>query len=78
MVAGYYDLLNVTAPRMLSVWFQPTEGTEVITKRELIHTALQALIRKHTKKDLTDLAGKIQLQDDFDHKKLRELSRDAG
>ena len=39
---------------------------------------LQALIHKHTKKDLTDLAGKIQLQDDFDHKKLGELSRDAG
>ncbi len=52
--------------------------TGIHTKRELIHTALQELIRKHTKKDLTDLAGKIQLQDDFDHKKLRELSRDTG
>lgn len=52
--------------------------TGIHTKRELIHIALQELIRKHTKKDLTDLAGKIQLQDDYDHKKLRELSRDTG
>lgn len=41
----------------------------------LIHATLQALIRQFTKKDLNDLAGKIQLRDDFDHKKLRELSR---
>ena len=52
--------------------------SDIRTKLELIHTALQTLIRKHTKKDLTDLAGKIQLQDDFNHKKLRELSRDGG
>lgn len=53
-------------------------NSDIRTKRELIHTALQALIRKHTKKDLAGLAGKIQLRDDFDHKKLRELSRDTG
>ena len=53
-------------------------NSDIRTKRELIRATLQALIRKHTKKDLTDLAGKIQLRDDFDHKKLRELSRDAG
>ena len=52
--------------------------TGIRTKRELIHTALQELIRKRTKKDLLDLAGMIQLQDDFDHKKLREMSRDTG
>ena len=52
--------------------------TGIRTKRELIHTALQELIRKHTKKDLLDLAGKIQLRGDFDHKKLREMSGDTG
>lgn len=52
--------------------------TGIRTKRELIHTALQELIRVHTKKDLLDLAGKIQLRDDYDHKKLREMSRDTG
>ena len=52
-------------------------NSDIRTKRELIRATLQALIRKRTKKDLTDLAGKIQLRDDFDHKKLRELSRDT-
>ena len=33
--AGHCDLLNVTPPRMLSVWFQPTEGTKVITWERL-------------------------------------------
>ena len=51
--------------------------TGIHSKRELIHTALRELIRKRTKKDITDLTGKIQLQEDFDHKKLRELSRVA-
>ena len=31
VVAGHYVLPNFTPLRMLSVWFQPTEGTEVIT-----------------------------------------------
>ena len=51
--------------------------TGIRTKRELIHTALKELIRKYNKKDLLDLAGKIQFREDFDHKKLRELSRDT-
>ena len=53
-------------------------NSDICTKRELIHTTLQALNRERTKKDPTDLAGKIQLRNDFDHKKLRELSRDTG
>ena len=52
--------------------------TGIHTKRELIHTALQELIRKHSKKDLLDLAGRVQLRDDFDHKKLREMSSGIG
>lgn len=52
--------------------------TGIRTKRELIHTALKELIRKHKKKDLLDLAGKIQFREDFDHKKLREMNRDFG
>ena len=52
--------------------------TGIRTKRELIHTALKELIRKYNKKDLLDLAGKIQLREDFDHKKLREKNHDTG
>ena len=43
-------------------------NSDIRANLELILAALHALIRKYTKKDLTDLAGKIQLQDDFDHK----------
>jgi Arc/MetJ family transcription regulator len=41
------------------------------TKRELLHLALQELVRKHKKRDLLELSGKVSLRDDFDHKELR-------
>ena len=34
-LASHCDLPNITPPRMLSVWFQSTEGTEVITWERL-------------------------------------------
>ncbi len=52
--------------------------TGVQTKKELIHLALQELVRVRRKKSLTELAGKIQLGDDYDHKALRALRRDPG
>lgn len=52
--------------------------TGVRTKRELIDLALRELIRSRRKKNLFDLAGKIQLADDYDHKNLRELRHDPG
>ena len=48
------------------------------TKKELIHLALRELIRVRRKKDLSELAGRISLRDDFDHKAMRELGRDPG
>jgi Arc/MetJ family transcription regulator len=51
---------------------QAMELTRARTKREVIHIALQELIRSRRKKDLTELAGKIRFRDDFDHKALRE------
>lgn len=47
--------------------------TGVRTKKELLHLALEELIRVRRKKDLTELAGRIRLREDFDHKALREL-----
>jgi Bacterial antitoxin of type II TA system, VapB len=41
--------------------------TGVRTKRELIDLALRELIRSRRKKNLFDLAGKIQFADDYDH-----------
>ncbi len=52
--------------------------TDVRTKRELIDLALRELVRTRRKKDLTELAGKIQLRDDYDHKALRALRSDPG
>jgi len=51
--------------------------TGVRTKRELIDLALRELIRSRKKLNLFDLAGKIQLADDFDHKGLRGLRNDS-
>ncbi len=46
--------------------------TKVRTKKELIHEALREFIRLKKRKDLTELAGFIDFQSDYDHKKLRE------
>jgi len=43
------------------------------TKKDLVHEALRELIRLRKRKDLTTLAGKIELRDDFDHKKMRKM-----
>ena len=48
------------------------------TKKELLHLALQELVRLRRKQDLTELAGRIRLRDDFDHKAMRDLNRDPG
>jgi Arc/MetJ family transcription regulator len=47
--------------------------TGVRTKKELVHLALQELIRIRKKKNLLDLAGKITLTEDYDHKASRKL-----
>ena len=52
--------------------------TGVRTKRELDHMALKELVRRHRKRDLTELAGKIRLRDDFDHKTMRQTRHDSG
>ena len=41
------------------------------TKKALIHEALRELVRKHKRRSLLDLKGKIGLADGYDHKKLR-------
>jgi Arc/MetJ family transcription regulator len=43
------------------------------TKREVVHLALEELVRRRRRTDLTELAGKIRFRDDFDHKRLRDL-----
>lgn len=45
--------------------------TGIKTRRELVATALRELIRARRQKNMLDLAGKIELRQDYDHKKLR-------
>ena len=47
--------------------------TGLRTKRELVHLALSELVRQRRKKDLFELAGKVKLRSDFDHKSMRRL-----
>lgn len=47
--------------------------TGVRTKRDVVHLALEELVRSRKKKNLLDLAGRIQFRRGFDHKALRKL-----
>lgn len=47
--------------------------TGVRTKKEVVHLALEELVRSCKKKNLIDLAGRIQLTERFDHKAMRKL-----
>ena len=49
--------------------------SEARTKKDLVHEALRELVRLRKRKDLTELAGKIQFHKGFDHKKLRKIRR---
>lgn len=43
------------------------------TKREVVHMALQELVRSRTKKSLVGLAGRIRFRNGFDHRAMRKL-----
>ena len=45
------------------------------TKEELINEALREYIKVKKRKDLTELAGRIEFYQDFNHKKMRELNK---
>ena len=48
------------------------ELTQASTKKELVHITLQELIWSRKKKNLLDLAGQIQLDDDFTLNQVRQ------
>ena len=47
--------------------------TNVTTKRELVHLALQEFIKNHQRKDLRKLPGKIKICADYDYKASRRI-----
>ncbi len=48
-------------------------ATGARTKKDVVHAALQELVRSRKKKNLADLAGRIRFREGFDHKAMREL-----
>ncbi len=51
--------------------------TNLGNREELVNLALQELVQSRRKKNLLDLAGRIQLTPDFDYKVLRQTHRAA-
>ena len=49
--------------------------TGMRTRRARVHLALSELVRRRRKKDLLDLAGKVKLHPDFDHKAMRRMKK---
>lgn len=47
--------------------------TQARSKRELVHLALRELVRAKKKKNLMDLAGRVQLAEGYDHKQARKM-----
>jgi Arc/MetJ family transcription regulator len=45
------------------------------TKRQLVHLALEELVRARTRRNMLDLAGEIAFQEGFDHRVLRRRRR---
>jgi len=43
------------------------------TKKEVVHLALEELVRARKRKNLADLSGKIRFRKNYDHKSLRKL-----
>jgi Arc/MetJ family transcription regulator len=46
-------------------------SSSIKTKRELIEVALKEYVSSRKVKDLRDLRGKIQFDENYDHKKMR-------
>jgi Arc/MetJ family transcription regulator len=49
------------------------ELTGARTKKDVVHLALEELVRSRRKKNLADLAGRIRFRGRFDHKAIRKL-----
>ncbi len=52
---------------------EATMLTGITTKRELVEVALRQLIHSKKKKNLFDLAGQIDFDDNYDYKSTRAL-----
>ena len=42
------------------------------TKKDVVNRALSEFVQRHTRKDLAQIQGKIQFDDDYDYKAMRK------
>ena len=49
----------------------------VKTKKEAVHLALEEFLKVKKKKDLFDLAGKVEFENNYDYNALRRTRYDA-
>ena len=56
---------------------QAMKLTGARTKREVVHVALTTLVESRSRKNLLELAGKLDFAAGFDHKALRGLHGDS-
>lgn len=44
----------------------------LVTKKDVVEKALFEFVQRHTRKDLSELQGKIQFADNYDYKAIRK------
>ena len=49
---------------------------DVSTKRELVELALREFVKNHSRRDIRELKNKIQLDPNYDYKKLRKEKKE--
>ncbi|MDF2530363.1 MAG: hypothetical protein K0Q57_1243 [Gammaproteobacteria bacterium] len=50
---------------------QAFQYADVSTKRELIDLALKEFVANHSRRDIRELRGKVNISDNYDYKSLR-------
>jgi Arc/MetJ family transcription regulator len=73
----FSQLMQITLNLDDSLLNEAFQLTNLANQEEVINLALEELVRSRRKKNLLDLAGKIQFAPDFDYKALRETRHAA-
>ena len=56
---------------------EATRLTGIRTKKELVDLALKELVKNRKKKDLFQLTGQLEFNEDFDYKAVRAMRDDS-
>jgi Arc/MetJ family transcription regulator len=64
--------MQITLDLDEALFTEALQLTNLTTQEDMIHLAVVELVRSRKKKNLLDLAGRIQFVADFDHKAMRD------